>query len=57
MEPVQLRFTHTEEEYLAATRLLLLRTKGVLARLLVAYFFIALSLALLLGLTGASLPL
>jgi hypothetical protein len=57
MEPIQLRFTHTEEEYLAAARLLLLKSKGVLPALFMAYFLIASLLVLLLILTGAALPL
>jgi hypothetical protein len=35
MQPIQLKFTHTEAEYLAATRLLLFGQKVLLARLIV----------------------
>lgn len=57
MESVELSFKYTEEEYLAAARLFLWRSKETLIRLVVSFAFLALGLILLLSLIDLALPL
>lgn len=57
MESVQLNFKYTEEEYLAAARLFLWRSKETVIRLIVSFALFSLVLILLLSLIDLSLPL
>ena len=57
MESVELNFKYTEEEYLAAARLLLWRSKETLIRLVASYILISFGLVLLLLLIDLGLPL
>jgi hypothetical protein len=57
MESIQLSFKYTEEEYLAAARLFLWRSKETLIRLAVTFVFLSVGLILLLSLIGPDLPL
>ena len=57
MESVQLSFKYTEEEYVAAARLFMWRSKETLIRLVVSFAFLSLGLILLLWLIDVGLPL
>jgi len=57
MEPVQLSFKYTEEEYLAAARLFLWKSKEALMRIVVIFALLSLGFVLLLSLMDLSLPL
>jgi hypothetical protein len=57
MESVKLNFKYTEEEYLAAARLLVWRSKETLIRLVASYTLISFGLILLFLLTDLGLPL
>jgi hypothetical protein len=57
MESIQLSFKYTEEEYLAAARLFLWRSRETLIRLVVTFAFLSFGLILLLSLISFALPL
>jgi hypothetical protein len=57
MESIKLNFKYTEEEYLAAARLFLWRSKETLIRLVASYSLISFGLILLLLLIDLGLPL
>jgi hypothetical protein len=57
MQPIQLRFTHTEAEYLNAARTMILGEKATILRLAAIFFFLVGLAILLTLLTGVSLPL
>ncbi len=57
MESVQLNFKYTEEEYVAAARLFLLRSKETLIRLIASYILTSFGLILLLALFDLGLSL
>ena len=57
MESVQLSFKYTEEEYIAAARFFVLRTKETLIRLVLFYALVAVGFALLLMVIDIALPL
>src|SRR6266700_4498177 len=57
MESVELNFKYTEEEYLAAARLFVWRSKETLIRLVASYSLISFGLILLLLLVDLGLPL
>ena len=56
MQPVQLRFSYTEAEYVAASRLLLLSEKKTLARVALFYGLMLFGMAALLTAGGIGLP-
>jgi hypothetical protein len=56
MQPIQFRFTYTEEEYLAAARLMLLGNNRTVARLVVCFVLLILIFVLLSMLVGPVLP-
>lgn len=56
MEFVQLSFKYTEDEYVAAARLFMWRSKETLIRLVVSFAFLSLGLILLLSLIDIGLP-
>jgi YcxB-like protein len=57
MQPIRLKFTHTEAEYLAATRLLLFGQKVILARLVVILALVLFGLILVSLITDLEFPL
>jgi hypothetical protein len=57
MESIKLNFKYTEEEYLAAARLFLWRSKETLIRLVASYLLISFGLILLFLLIDLGLPL
>jgi YcxB-like protein len=57
MEPIQISFTHTEEEYLSAARMLFWQSREMLVRLAIFYVCILVGVGGLSFLSGFSLPL
>lgn len=57
MQPIQLKFTHTEAEYLAATRLLLFGQKVLLARVVVILVFVIFGIMMISLLGDFAFPL
>ena len=55
-ETVQLRFRHTEKEYLAAMRFYFLHSKALMARLIIIYVVFAAGMVLLQVVLGVVLP-
>ena len=56
-QSVQLRFRHTEKEYLAAVRLYFWHTKELLARLIVSYVLLSAGVVMLQLVIGVFIPL